>query len=73
MRPPMIIAERDLAGATLESLVRALLRPLLPRRKAKKAVARDKDTVEKPMTDKPSGHVKPSLISPFEIDDKSAA
>ena len=26
MRPPMIIAERDLAGATPESLARALLR-----------------------------------------------
>ena len=28
MRKPMIIAERDLAGATPESLARALLSPL---------------------------------------------
>ena len=50
MRPPMIIAERDLKGATPESLARALFRPLRPSARAK-AVVRDEIPVEQPVAD----------------------
>ena len=57
MRKPMIIPERDLAGATPESLARALLSPLRPRHRAEPVLG-DEVTVEKPVSDKPSDGVE---------------
>ena len=57
MRKPMIIAERDLAGATPESLARALLSPLRPRHRTEPVLG-DEVAVEKPSSDKPSNGVE---------------
>ena len=54
MRKPMIIAERDLAGATPESLARALLRPS----SRVKAVVGDEIPVEQPVADHASDGVE---------------
>ena len=49
-RKAMLDPKRDLAGATPESLARALCRPLRPRRGAE-AVVCDEVPVEKPVAD----------------------
>ena len=55
---PTIIRDRDLVGATPETLARALLRqPNLRPRPAGKAVVSDKIAVEKVAADKPSDGV----------------
>ena len=53
MGKAMLDPKRDLAGATPETLARALFRPLGPRRRAK-AVVRDKVSVEKSVADQAS-------------------
>ena len=55
---PMIDPQRDLKGATPETLARALLRqPDLGPRPTGKAVVSDEVTVKKVATDKPSNRV----------------
>ena len=54
---PMLDPKRDLAGATPETLARALARPLLARRRAK-AVARDEVTVEEAVSDHSGNRVE---------------
>lgn len=49
MGKAMLVPERDLAGATPETLARALFRPLRPRARAE-AVVPDEVPVEKPVT-----------------------
>ena len=46
---PMLVPERDLKGATPETLARALMGP----RRAGKSIVGDKIPVEKPSADKP--------------------
>ena len=56
---PMLDPRRDLAGATPETLARALFRrikPLRPSRRTK-PVFRNKVTVKKPVADKPGNGV----------------
>ena len=56
---PMLDPERDLKGATPETLARALFRrtePLRPSRRTKPVVS-NKVTVKKPVADKPSNGV----------------
>ena len=48
---PMLDPKRDLAGATPETLARALFRPLRPGSR-RKAVVHDEVTEKKPTTDK---------------------
>ena len=59
-RRPMLDPERDLNGATPETLARALLRNRLGPRPAGKSVVGDEVAVEKVATDKP-GHRVPHL------------
>ena len=55
---PMLDPKRDLAGATPETLARALLKqPNLGPRPTGKAVVRDKVAVKKVATDQPSNSV----------------
>ena len=60
MGKAMLDPKRDLAGATPESLARALFRPLRPRRGAK-AVVGDEPPVEKPVPDASEERVKPEV------------
>ena len=57
MRKPMIIPERDLVGATPESLARALLSPLRPRHRTEPVLG-DEVAVEESVPDKPSNGVE---------------
>ena len=57
MGKAMLDPKRDLAGATPETLARALARPLLARRRAK-AVACDEVPVEKPVSDHSGNRVE---------------
>lgn len=51
---PVLVPERDLKGATPETLAAALLRPIEPLRPAagRKPVVGDQVAVEKPLADK---------------------
>ena len=57
---PMLDPKRDLAGATPETLARALLRPLRARRRTE-AVIGDQVAVEKPLSDQPGDRI-PHLL-----------
>ena len=63
MRPPMLDPKRDLAGATPETLARALLRrvePLRPR-PGVEAVGGDEAPVREAVSDEP-GDSRPHLV-----------
>lgn len=51
---PMLDPERDLAGATPETLARALLRPLRRPRPGGESIVSDQVAVEKVAADEPS-------------------
>ena len=58
MGKAMLDPKRDLAGATPETLARALARPLLARRRAKAVVRRDEVSVEKSVADHSGNRVE---------------